>query len=128
MGGAWAGANYSRTTAAQDLQFTWDLLVDVRARYCVDSARVYATGLSNGAGFVGAVLACNATVAGEFAALAPVAGAYYADARGPRDDPAACAPGRALTPLLEFHGGADGSVLYDGGPGEGGYAPPVADW
>lgn len=126
VGGAWAGASYSATTPAQDLQFTWDLLADVRARYCVDSARVYATGMSNGAGFVAAVLACNATVAGEFAAFAPVAGAYYADARGPRGP--ACAPARPLTPLLEFHGGADRSVPYGGGQGEGGYEPPIADW
>lgn len=128
-GGAWAGANYSSTTAAQDLQFTWDLLADVRARYCVDSARVYATGLSNGGGFVAAVLACNDTVGGEFAAFAPVAGAYYADARGPRHgNRSHCVPARPLTPILEFHGGADGSVLYDGGQGEGGYEPPIADW
>ncbi|KAK7923593.1 hypothetical protein PG985_007664 [Apiospora marii] len=121
---AWAGANYSKTTVAQDLQFTHDLLADLRTRYCVDSARVYATGMSNGAGFLGA-LACNDTVGGEFAAFAPVAGAYYTDARGPDDG---CKPARDLTPILEFHGGADESVFYDGGQGEGGYEPPIADW
>ncbi|KAK8043932.1 hypothetical protein PG994_012770 [Apiospora phragmitis] len=121
---AWAGANYSRATAPEDLQFTADLLADLRARYCVDSARVYATGMSNGAGFLGA-LACNDTVGGEFAAFAPVAGAYYTDAHGPDDG---CKPARDLTPILEFHGGADESVFYDGGQGEGGYEPPIADW
>ncbi|KAK8127096.1 Alpha/Beta hydrolase protein [Apiospora kogelbergensis] len=116
----WAGANYSRATVPQDLQFTADLLADLRARYCVDSARVYATGMSNGAGFVD-VLACNDTVGGEFAAFAPVAGAYYTNAHGPNDG---CKPARDLTPILEFHGGADASVHYDGGEGEGGYEPP----
>lgn len=120
----WAGANYSRATVPQDLQFTADLLADLRARYCVDSARVYATGMSNGAGFVD-VLACNDTVGGEFAAFAPVAGAYYTNAHGPNDG---CKPARDLTPILEFHGGADASVHYDGGEGEGGYEPPIADW
>ncbi|KAK8087554.1 hypothetical protein PG997_002515 [Apiospora hydei] len=122
---AWAGANYSKATVPQDLQFTADLLADLRTRYCVDSARVYATGMSNGAGFVGA-LACNDTVGGEFAAFAPVAGAYYTDAHGPDGD--GCKPARDLTPTLEFHGGADESVFYDGGQGEGGYEPPIADW
>lgn len=88
----------------------------MRARYYVDSARVYATGLFNGAGFVAAVLAYNATVGAEFAAFAPVAGAYYADARAPRDGiPSPCVPARPLTPILEFYSGADSSVLYDGG-------------
>ncbi|KAK8097489.1 hypothetical protein PG984_016628 [Apiospora sp. TS-2023a] len=121
---AWAGANYSKATVAQDLQFTADLLADLRTRFCVDSARVYATGMSNGAGFLGA-LACNDTVGGEFAAFAPVAGAYYTDAHGPDDG---CKPARELTPILEFHGGADESVFYNGGQGEGGYEPPIADW
>ncbi|KAK8021913.1 alpha/beta-hydrolase [Apiospora arundinis] len=120
----WAGANYSRATVPQDLQFTADLLADLRTRYCVDSARIYATGMSNGGGFVD-VLACNDTVGGEFAAFAPVAGAYYTNANGTNDG---CKPARDLTPILEFHGGADESVHYDGGQGEGGYEPPITDW
>ena len=113
VGGAWAGANYSSTTVPQDLQFTWDLLADVRRNYCVDSARIYATGLSNGGGFVG-TLACNDTVGGEFAAFAPAAGAFYTDNHGPDDG---CTPARSLTPIMEFHGGADADVFYSGGPG-----------
>ncbi|KAK8054798.1 hypothetical protein PG993_000025 [Apiospora rasikravindrae] len=118
---AWAGANYSKATVPQDLQFTADLLADLRTRYCIDSARVYATGMSNGAGFVGA-LACNDTVGGEFAAFAPVAGAYYTDAHGPDDD--GCKPARDLTPILEFHGGADESVLSWWADRNGCQAPP----
>ena len=113
IGGAWAGANYSSTTVDQDLQFTWDMLADVRRSYCVDSARIYATGLSNGGGFVG-TLACNDSVGGEFAAFAPAAGAFYTDNSGPDDG---CAPARSPMPMLEFHGGADADVFYNGGPG-----------
>jgi poly(3-hydroxybutyrate) depolymerase len=113
VGGAWAGANYSKTTLDQDLTFTWDMLADIRKNYCIDSARIYATGISNGGGFVGA-LACNDTVGGEFAAFAPDAGAYYTDNHGPDDG---CTPARDVTPILEFHGGADADVFYNGGPG-----------
>ena len=113
IGGAWAGANYSSTTVDEDLQFTWDMLADIRSNFCVDSARIYATGLSNGGGFVG-TLACNDSVGGEFAAFAPVAGAFYTDATGPQDG---CKPARSVTPVMEFHGGADADVFYEGGPG-----------
>ncbi|TAQ84117.1 hypothetical protein B7494_g7557 [Chlorociboria aeruginascens] len=99
LGGAWAGANYSTATVPEDLQFVWDMLASIRSNYCIDSARIYATGLSIGGGFVN-TLACNDTVGGEFAAFAPA----------------------------KFHGGADTDVLYAGGDGEGGYEPPIADW
>jgi len=122
VGGAWAGASYSKTTVAEDLQFVHDLLADVRKRYCIDSARVYATGMSNGGGFVG-TLACNDTVGKEFAAFAPASGAFYTDANG-----TGCTPARSPLPILEFHGGADTSVLYNGGQGEGGYEPPIPTW
>ncbi len=122
--GAWAGANYSTATVPQDLDFVWDLLADIRTRYCIDSARIYATGLSNGGGFVG-TLACNDTVGGEFAAFAPASGSFYTDATGPDDG---CTPARDVTPIMEFHGGADESVFYKGGQGEGGYEPPISDW
>ncbi|KAL1849172.1 hypothetical protein VTK73DRAFT_9931 [Phialemonium thermophilum] len=120
--GSWAGASYSAVSVTEDLQFVHDLLADVRRRYCVDSARIYATGMSNGGGFVG-TLACNDTVGGEFAAFAPVAGAFYTDAHG-----TGCTPARSLVPIVEFHGGSDASVLYDGGQGEGGYEPPIPTW
>ena len=121
---SWAGANYSTTPVEQDLQFTWDLLAEIRGEYCVDSARVYATGISNGGGFVG-TLACNDTVGGEFAAFAPASGSFYTDATGVDDG---CTPARDVMPMLEFHGGSDESVHYDGGQGEGGIEPPIADW
>ncbi|KAL9113467.1 MAG: hypothetical protein Q9227_002508 [Pyrenula ochraceoflavens] len=124
INGSWAGANYSTATVPQDLQFVWDMLADIRSHFCIDSSRIYATGLSNGGGFVG-TLACNDTVGGEFAAFAPASGAFYTDAHGPNDG---CTPARAVTPMLEFHGGADESVYYAGGQGEGGYEPPISDW
>jgi poly(3-hydroxybutyrate) depolymerase len=124
LGGNWAGANYSAATVPQDLQFVWDLLADVRKEYCIDSSRIYATGLSNGGGFVG-TLACNDTVGGEFAAFAPASGAFYTDATGVNDG---CKPARSVTPIMEFHGGADNDVFYNGGKGEGGFEPAIPTW
>ena len=42
--GAWAGANYSQVSVEEDLQFVSDLLDEIRAEYCVDDSRIYATG------------------------------------------------------------------------------------
>lgn len=124
LGGAWAGANYSEASVGEDLEFVWDLLADLRQNYCIDSARIYATGLSIGGGFVNTI-ACNDTVGGEFAAFAPASGSFYTDNN---DNHAECTPARVPIPILEFHGGADEDVKYDGGEGEGGVEPTIPDW
>lgn len=124
LGGAWAGANYSEASVGQDLQFVWDMLVDIRQNFCVDSARIYATGLSSGGGFVDTI-ACNDTVGGEFAAFAPASGAFYTNND---DNYSKCKPARVPTPVLEFHGGADESVKYEGGNGQGGRQPTIPNW
>lgn len=94
-----------------DVQFVDDLLTALRDDLCIDEARIYATGHSNGA-FMSSVLACESP--GTFAAIAPVAGLFY-PARG-------C---DALVPTLAFHSTGDavvpfveglifGSLPYDG--------------
>lgn len=122
VGGAWAGANYSSVSVDEDLQFVTDLLTELRDEYCVDDSRIYATGISNGGGFVNAI-ACSSSVGGHFAAFAPASGAYYTDATGD-----GCAPARSPLPVLEIHGGNDASVLYGGGEGEGGIEPAIPTW
>ncbi|KAK2608945.1 hypothetical protein QQS21_002521 [Conoideocrella luteorostrata] len=124
LGGAWAGANYSKATVSQDLQFVWDMLADLRQNFCVDSARIYATGMSIGGAFVNTV-ACNATVGGEFAAFAPASGSFYTDNDDNHGD---CQPARVPMPMLEFHGGSDADVKYGGGEGEGGVEPSIPNW
>lgn len=69
---------------------------------CIDSSRVYATGVSNGGGFT-ARLGCE--MADRLAAIAPVAGGY--------DPLKRCKPARPL-PLLEIHGTDDDVVPYEG--------------
>ncbi|KAF2807903.1 carbohydrate esterase family 1 protein [Mytilinidion resinicola] len=123
IGGAWAGANYSKVSVAEDLQFVADLLDEIRGGYCIDNDRIYATGMSNGGGFVNTI-ACN-EVGGEFAAFAPASGSYYTDNDEHHDE---CKPASSPLPLLEIHGGSDKSVHYEGGEGEGGDEPAIPDW
>lgn len=85
-----------------DVAFTADLIDAVAAELCLDPARVYSTGLSNG-GFMSYRLACE--LADRIAAIAPVAGVMGIEE---------CAPGRAV-PVLHFHGTADALVPFDGG-------------
>lgn len=51
------GAPYS-DPHVNDFQFTDDLLDTIVGAYCIDTSRVFATGKSNGAGFVNQ-LACH---------------------------------------------------------------------
>ncbi|MEV8373289.1 PHB depolymerase family esterase [Kribbella sp. NPDC056861] len=99
---AWQGAPYS-AKGVDDVKFTADLLDGLQAAYCVDTRAVYATGKSNGAGFTG-ILACS--MADRFAAIAPVAGAFYQ--QGKR-----CQPSRPV-PVLDIHGTGDTTIPYDG--------------
>ncbi|CAJ2507396.1 Uu.00g085820.m01.CDS01 [Anthostomella pinea] len=123
VGGAWAGANYSEISVAEDLQFVTDLLNEVRAGYCIDNSRIYATGISNGGGFVNTI-ACS-DLGDEFAAFAPASASLYTDNAGVSGG---CTPARSPLPVLEIHGGSDASVHYEGGEGEGGMEPAITEW
>lgn len=105
-----------------DLAFI-DLVIDeVTAGRCIDTSRIYATGLSMGA-FMTSLLACER--ADRFAAFAPVNGLQL---------PATCQPSRPV-PLLTFHGTSDPILLFNGGidtssftggePGPGSSIPPA---
>ncbi len=90
---------------ADDVAYVDAVLDALEADLCIDTARVYATGLSNGAGMT-SLLGCER--ADRFAAIAPVAGVR---------PPAECADG-ITTPALAFHGTADPILFYNGGIGD----------
>lgn len=92
-----------------DVGFVEDLLDALAAEYCVDTARVYATGMSNG-GFMSHRLACE--LSDRITAIASVAGYNVSYS---------CAPTRPV-PVLHIHGTADGTVGYDG------VAATIAGW
>jgi polyhydroxybutyrate depolymerase len=83
-----------------DVQFVRDVIDDVAAKVTIDTARIYATGMSGG-GRMTSRLAC--AMADRLAAAAPVAGLQYPDG---------CVPVRAV-PIVAFHGKADRVNPYE---------------
>jgi polyhydroxybutyrate depolymerase len=92
------------TGEEDDTVFTLDVLDQLEKTMCIDSTRVYSTGMSNG-GAMSSVLACRA--ADRFAAVASVA-AVVGGSSG------LCKPARPI-PVLAFMGTADPVVPFGGG-------------
>jgi polyhydroxybutyrate depolymerase len=85
-----------------DIQMVGALLDHIEAQLCVDTQRVYSTGMSDG-GAMSSVLACVS--ADRFAAFAPVAVVVY---------PMVCSNTRRLA-FMGFSGTADPIVPFQGG-------------
>jgi polyhydroxybutyrate depolymerase len=88
---------------ADDVGFITAMVGAIEEQIPVDRARVYVTGMSNGA-MMALRLGCQTDT---FAAIAPVAGTLLTD----------CAAARP-TSVLQIHGTADDRVPYPGGPGK----------
>ncbi|OBA72120.1 polyhydroxybutyrate depolymerase [Mycobacterium sp. 1554424.7] len=86
-----------------DVGFLTAMVGAIEQEIPIDRARVYATGMSNGA-MMALRLGCQTDT---FAAIAPVAGTLLTD----------CSRARA-TSVLQIHGTADDRVPYNGGPGK----------
>ncbi len=97
-----------------DVAFIKAMITDVEKSLCVDTKRVFVTGLSNGA-FMASTLAC--VLSKQVAAIAPVAGVQA---------PKGCRQSRSV-PVVAFHGTADDFVRYDGGIGDGARSLPAPD-
>ncbi len=89
-----------------DVGFVSALLDHLEGSLCVDRARVFASGMSNG-GILSHRLACE--LSDRLAAIAPVAGANMAPT---------CSPTRSIA-VLAIHGSSDGHVPWEGGMGCG---------
>lgn len=114
---AWQSAPYA-AVGVDDVRFVSDLLDHLQNTLCVDPDRIYATGKSNGAGFV-ALLACQLPY--RIAAFATVAGAFYP---GTTEGCAASPP----VPYMDFHGTADPTIEYGGGTSHGEPIPALTTW
>lgn len=88
-----------------DVAFVAQLIQHLRARFAIDPARIYATGMSNGGMFVQR-LGCE--LSDTIAAIAPVDGTM------PSRLAPGCAPMRAMS-VMEFHGTKDAFVPWHGG-------------
>jgi len=108
-----------RKVTNTDLVFVNDLIDTLSEQFCIDAARIYANGMSNGGGMSN-YLAC--ALSDRIAAIGGVSGAYIGTERR-------CDPTRPV-PVIAFHGTADNVVTYDGGPSEAfDYPfPSVPDW
>ncbi len=89
------------TAERDDIEMVLDLLDHVAANVCIDSNRVYATGMSNGALFT-STLVCE--LGDRIAAAVSVAGVTHNDS---------CRPTRPV-PYLAFHGTDDTVVPFRG--------------
>lgn len=118
---------------ADDISFTRDVLDAVEAGLCVDRSRIYATGHSQGGGFVGR-LACDGEMSGRIAAFAPVSGAFYDTSVGdqaqchPLSLNSVCSPSRTDVAMLELHGGDDDTISFHGGFRKGACLPTIRHW
>jgi polyhydroxybutyrate depolymerase len=93
----------SQHANVDDVGFLTAMVGGIAQQVQIDPARVYATGMSNGA-MMALRLGCQTDV---FAAIAPVAGTLLTD----------CSRAKP-TSVLQIHGTADDRVPYDGGPGK----------
>ena len=99
------------TSGPDDVRFLSQLIDDVAADNKLDTARVYAVGVSAGA-MMAYKLACDQ--AARIAGVGSVAGAMVLDA---------CHPSRPVS-VIEIHGTTDGLVPYEGGRTAGGATQP----
>jgi polyhydroxybutyrate depolymerase len=102
-------------TGAADLDFMRDLIRRLEGQLSIDPARIYATGISNGAQMADR-LGCEPS--DQVAAIAPVSGGY------PRAE--ACRPVRPV-PVVAFHGTADNLLPYEK-LGQGKLMFPIPEW
>jgi len=84
-----------------DVTFISDLLDQLEATLCIDTSRVFSTGISNGAQ-MSSLLGCR--LAGRIAAIAPVEGEEFLEPCDGQPEP-----------ILAFHGTADPILPYEGG-------------
>jgi poly(3-hydroxybutyrate) depolymerase len=125
--GTWQGVP---NWPVDDILFTNKLLDHLLATYNIDSKRVYATGKSQGGGFVG-LLACHSNTSRRIAAFAPVSGAFYTTASNKENEcepdtvKITCNPTRRPISFIEFHGGKDDTIDYNGGSRRGVCLPSI---
>lgn len=105
------------SSVLDDRPFITDLLDTLEETLCIDKARVYTTGFSNGGG-LSSLLACYPPTSKRIAAFSGVSAAYYTKGSLGYSlfEEEGCQVGekRGPTPFLDIHGSADMVIAYDG--------------
>jgi polyhydroxybutyrate depolymerase len=114
-GGAWFNP-WRYPGYADDIAFVDDLLNHLESQLCVNPARVFSTGYSNGA-IMSVGLACN--LSNRIAAIAPVDAIYYPPWSTDLVPGETC-PDTRPVPVIGFHGTADTYIPIHGGSGSTG--------
>lgn len=96
---------FAQRNEVDDVSFLRQLIQELKQEYPVDSRRVYATGMSNGAMMV---YRLASELADQLVAVAPVAGGMAIET---------CSPSRPVS-IVHFHGTDDQFVPFEGGVGE----------
>jgi len=109
-----ACCDFSRS-GVDDSAYLHRLLDMVKSSYSVDPRRIYLVGHSNG-GFMAYQMACEHAT--QITAIVSLAGAAANDAPP-------CAPARPVS-ILQIHGTADRTILFEGGANAGRPYPSVA--
>ncbi len=109
---AWQGAPYSPKNSG-DVEFVADVLEALPNNYCINSAEVFAVGMSNGGAFAN-IVGCE--LGDKIKAVASVSGAYYTT----------CQDGTRVPSLLIVHSAADQQVPFNGG--RNGRLPNIYRW
>jgi len=99
----WNCCGYALKNDVDDVGFVRAVIEGLEKRFAIDSKRIFATGLSNGA-MMAYRLACE--LSDKIAAVAPVAGTMNTDDCRPREP----------VSIVAFHGTSDLHVRYEGGP------------
>src|SRR5581483_4675274 len=105
-----------------DVAMVGALLDHVEATFCVDTNRVYATGMSDG-GAMSSVLACKS--ADRFAAFAPVAVMIFVPGCGGERDESIVSFMGTADPVVPFNGG---KISCCGGSNIGAAPDTIASW
>ncbi|MFH1005178.1 MAG: T9SS type A sorting domain-containing protein [Bacteroidota bacterium] len=99
---------YAVSSNIDDVGFINALIDSLRSQYNIDTTRIYATGISNGA-IMAYRLACE--LSHRIAAIAVVAGTL-------EDTHYTCIPLRPV-PIIQFHSVLDSNIYMQGGVGQG---------
>ena len=102
-----------RSESEADLLFLRDMISQLQSRFSIDPARIYVTGISNGAQMANR-LGCE--LSEVVAAIGPVSGGYP-----PSQE---CNPSRPV-PIVAFHGTEDKLIPYEG---QGRLFLPAREW